>query len=69
MVKQYLMDWALCSCKMNVAVRSILADDTQIYLHAFPSKLDDALGIVERYAQAIADWDMNNGLDLNRRKL
>ena len=36
------------------------ADDTQIYYHALPSKLEEALGLVERDAQAVADWALNN---------
>ena len=44
------------------------ADDIQIYYHALPSKLNDALGLVERDAQAVADWAWNNGLELNTKK-
>ena len=44
------------------------ADDTQIYLHALPAKLNDALGLVERDAQAVADCTWNNGLELNTKK-
>ena len=40
----------------------------QIYYHALPSKLYDALGLVKRDAQAIADWAWNNGLELNTKK-
>ena len=50
-----------CKCKKY-------ADDTQIYYHALPSKLDDALGLDERDAQAIADWALKNGLELNTKK-
>ena len=39
-----------------------------MYLHAIPYKLDDALGLVKRDAQALADWALNNGLHLNTKK-
>ena len=34
----------------------------------FPLNLDDALGLVERDAQGVADWAINNGLELNTKK-
>ena len=43
-------------------------DDTQIYYHALPSKLDDVPGLVERDAQNVADWALNNLLELNTKK-
>ena len=43
------------------------ANDTQIYYHVLPSKLDDAPGLAERDAQAVADWALNNGLELNSK--
>ena len=50
-----------CKCRKYV-------NDTQIYYHVLPSKLDDALGLVECDAQAVADWGLNNGLELNTKK-
>ena len=40
----------------------------RMYLHALPYKLDDALGLVERDAQAVADLALSNGLELNTEK-
>ena len=53
----------LIHCKCSKFV-----EDTQIYLHALPFKLDDALGLVKRDAQAVADWALNNELELNTNK-
>ena len=47
---------------------TLYADDTQIYLHAFPSELDDAISLIESDAQSVADWATRNGLGLNERK-
>ena len=43
------------------------ADDTEIYLHAFPDELDDAISLIEQDAQAVVDWAVRNGLKLNER--
>ena len=32
------------------------ADDTQIYLHAYPGELDDAITLIEEDAKEVADW-------------
>ena len=34
---------------------TLFADDKPIYLYAFPSELDDAILLIERDAQALAD--------------
>ena len=48
--------------------RTKYADDTEIYLHAFSDKLDDAISLIEQDVQTVADWAVRNGLQLNERK-
>ena len=48
--------------------RTLHANDTLIYLHAFPSELDDAISLIERDAQSAADGAARNGLELNEEK-
>ena len=43
------------------------ADNTQTLLYT-PSNPDNALGLVERGAEAAADWTMTSGLELNMKK-
>ena len=52
---------AHCKCRRY-------ANDTQMYLHTVPTKLDNALTLVERDAQAVSDWAETNGLELNAKK-
>ena len=46
----------------------IYADDTQIYYHCFPSEILHGISVIQRDAQAVADWAEQNGLELNLKK-
>ena len=52
---------------MNVP-RTLTFLDLPIYLHAFPSELDDAISLIESDAQSVADWAARNGLELSECK-
>ena len=43
----------------------IFADDTQLYLHFFPTNFELAFEQINRDAQAVANWARANGLLLN----
>ena len=43
----------------------IYADDSQIYYHCLPSDILQGIGLIQRDALAVADWAIENGLDLN----
>ena len=46
----------------------IYADDTQIYYYFFPSEIQQGISVMQRDAQAVADWAELNGLELNLQK-
>ena len=46
----------------------IFADDTQLYLHFYPTNLLQAIENMNRDAQAVANWARANGLLLNEAK-
>ena len=46
----------------------IHADDTQIYNYFFPSKIGHGISVIQRDAQAVADWAELNGLEFNFKK-
>ena len=46
----------------------IYADDSQIYLHCLPSEILNGIQLIQRDAQAVADWATENGLQLNLNK-
>lgn len=48
--------------------RMIFADDTQIYLHCYPSELNHALARIMHDVQVVADFAKLNGLTLNISK-
>ena len=46
----------------------IYADDTQIYHHFHVSEINAAIARIQEDAQAVADWALANGLELNEGK-
>ena len=44
------------------------ADDSQIYHHCLSSDILHGIELIQRDAQAVADWAIDNGLDLNLKK-
>lgn len=53
---------------LRYSKRMLFADDTQIYLHCYPSQLNDALAKITCDARAIAEFADSNGLSLNITK-
>ena len=43
----------------------IHADDSQIDYHCFPSNIMHGIGLIQRVFQVVADWSIDNGLELN----
>ena len=46
----------------------IYADDSQIYHHCLPSYVMRGISLIQRNSQAVADWAIENGRELNLGK-